>query len=334
MRPSGDNPVAELEGRGMDAIVCESLRRVYKSRSILGQVRETVALDELTMTVPQGAVFGLLGPNGAGKTTTVRMLSTLLTPTAGRATVLGADVAKQASEVRKHIGLVLGGDRGLYGRLTGRENLRYFGALNHMDPGVADRRIAYLLEMVGLADRPKTLVEEYSRGMRQRLHLARGLLTDPDVLFLDEPTIGLDPIGAQEVRQMVPVLAAEGKTILLTTHYMFEADSLCDTIAIINLGKLVALGSPTTIKRRFSKVVITEVTLREARAGIQDEIAALPSVRHVDVGSDEAFQKLTVHSETGADVRGRIAGAVGEANIERLVVREPTLEEAYISLLK
>ena len=153
-------------------------------------------------------------------------------------------------------------------------------------------------------------------------------------LFLDEPTIGLDPIGAQEVRQMVPVLAAEGKTILLTTHYMFEADSLCDTIAIINLGKLVALGSPTTIKRRFSKVVITEVTLREARAGIQDEIAALPSVRHVDVGSDEAFQKLTVHSETGADVRGRIAGAVGEANIERLVVREPTLEEAYISLLK
>ena len=147
----------------MDAISCQDLKREYKSRSLLGQSRSTVALDDLNLRVPQGQVFGILGPNGAGKTTAIRIFATLLTPTGGQASVLGFDVVKQSSEVRKRIGLVLGGDRGLYGRLSGRDNLRYFAALNHMNPRQAGPRISELLELVGLTDRPKSLVEEYSK---------------------------------------------------------------------------------------------------------------------------------------------------------------------------
>jgi ABC-2 type transport system ATP-binding protein len=155
-----------------------------------------VALRGLNLSVPRGSVFGLLGPNGAGKTTTVRILSTLLTPTGGRACVQGFDVMKQTSQVRRSIGFVLGGDRGLYGRLTGKENLEYFAALNHVEPRLASRRADELLEKVGLFERRDTLVEQYSRGMKQRLHIARGLLTDPEVVFMDEPTIGLVARGA------------------------------------------------------------------------------------------------------------------------------------------
>ena len=159
----------------------------------------------------------------------------------------------EASEVRRHIGLILGGERGLYGRLTGKENLQYFAALNHLSPSDADRRSDELLEQVGLGDRGGDMVEQYSRGMKQRLHIARALLTDPTILFMDEPTIGLDPFGAQELRQLIPELVSLGKTILLTTHYMFEADQLCQTIAMINHGTLVAIGTPAEIKRGFKQ---------------------------------------------------------------------------------
>ena len=186
------------------AIECEELGRLYESRGLLGRRSETVALDGLTLDIPRGAVFGLLGPNGAGKTTTVRILSTLLLPSSGSARVLGHDVEHEAGEVRKHIGLALGGERGLYGRLSGRDNLRYFGALQHMSGRDAGRRIDEILELVGLADSGGTLVERYSRGMRQRLQIGRALLARPEVIFLDEPTIGLDPQGAQEFRALVP----------------------------------------------------------------------------------------------------------------------------------
>ena len=195
------------------AIECANLGRVYTSRSLFGPKREVVALSEVSIQIPAGLVFGLLGPNGAGKTTTVRILATLLTPTTGTARVLGYDVVRQAGQVRRHIGFILGGDRGLYGRLTGKQNLRYFGALNHMNPREANCRSEDLLARVGLTEAGNTLVEGYSRGMRQRLHIARGLLTDPSVLFMDEPTIGLDPMAAQELRQYIPELTSQGKTI-------------------------------------------------------------------------------------------------------------------------
>ena len=317
-----------------NVIDCVNLRRVYSSRSLFGRRRESVALKDLNLQIPKGTVFGLLGPNGAGKTTTVRILSTLLTPTSGTAKVLGYDVRTQAKQVRRNIGFILGGDRGLYGRITGKQNLTYFGTLNHLSPGESQRRSTQLLEKVGLADSADVPVENYSRGMKQRLHIARGLLMDPPVLFLDEPTIGLDPIGAQELRNYVPELSAEGKTILLTTHYMAEADMLCDTIAIINRGELAAIGTPDDIKRRFSRVGIVEVTVRRAREGLLSQVSEIPGVEGVETVGDGAFQKLTISVTTGAVVMDTVTETIGAENIENLVSRDPTLEEAYINILK
>ena len=316
------------------AVECESVGRVYKSRSLLRVTREVQALRDLTMHIPKGIVFGLLGPNGAGKTTAVRILSTLLAPTTGSARVLGFDVVRQASQARRHIGLILGGDRGHYGWLTGRENLQYFGALNHLDPRDARRRTDQLLTMVGLADRGNVRVEQYSRGMKQRLHIARGLLTDPDVLFMDEPTMGLDPIGAQEIRGLIPQLVAQGKTVLLTTHYMSEADQLCHTVAMINKGELVALGTPTEIRTQFSHISVLEVTLKQARAGLLEQISSIEGVQRADAQVDGALQKLLIQTTAGRDLRQQVISVIGQENIETLVLRDPTLEEAYLSILR
>ena len=316
------------------AVECEGLGRVYRSRSILGQSRETIALQDLNLQILKGTVFGLLGPNGAGKTTTVRILSTLLSPTSGTARVLGYDVAREGGEVRKNIGLVLGGDRGFYGRLTGKENLRYFAALNHIRPRDTDRIIDDALMEAGLADQQKTLVEQYSRGMRQRLHIARGLLTDPGILFMDEPTLGLDPLGAQELRQRIPALVSQGKTILLTTHYMFEADSLCSKIAIINKGKLVALGTPTEIKQNFSSISVIELTLNETWASLQEELSRIEGVKRTTVSADGVFQKVTLHVDSGSDLREQVTGVVGTSRVESMVFRDPTLEEAYLEIIE
>ena len=316
------------------AVECVDLGRVYVSRGLTGGKRETVALRDLSISIPKGMVFGLLGPNGAGKTTTVKILSTLLTPTSGFARIGGHDVVKNAGRVREQIGLILGGERGLYGRLTGYENLRYFAALNHMAPGDAKRRSLEMLELVGLADRGDTLVEQYSRGMRQRLHLARGLLCDPSVVFMDEPTIGVDPIGAQDLRDMVPQLVERGMTVLLTTHYMFEADSLCDRIAIINHGSLVALGTPREIKSQFSNMGVTEITIRVPKQGLVEEVSQLDGVLRATAVSDGLLQRIVVHTELGANLEQSVRGLLGYDNVEGVVTRDPTLEEAYVSILR
>ena len=316
------------------AVECENMSRVYRFGSIIGRGRETEALVDLSIQVARTSVFGLLGPNGAGKTTTVRILSTLLTPTHGSARVLGYDVVKQSKQVRERIGFILGGDRGLYGRLTGKQNIRYFGALNHLDPKTAGRRADELLERVGLKGDGDTPVEQYSRGMKQRLHIARGLLTDPEVIFMDEPTIGLDPIGAQELRQYIPELVNQGKTIFLTTHYMLEADMLCDTIALIDKGRLVALGTPNEIKRTFSGVTIIEMVINQTRASLAEELSSVDGVRRVELSAEGVLQKITLMVDIGVDVRQSITQIVGVEKIESLIARQPTLEEAYVSILK
>ncbi len=315
------------------AIECEELGRRYESRGLLGRRSETVALDGLSLQIPRGAVFGLLGPNGAGKTTTVRILSTLLLPSWGSARVLGHDVEREAKEVRKRIGLALGGERGLYGRLSGRDNLRYFGALQHMAGRDAGRRIDEVLELVGLADAGGTLVERYSRGMRQRLQIGRALLARPEVIFLDEPTIGLDPQGAREFRQLVPDLAASGATVLLTSHYMLEVDQLCETICVINEGREVALGSPEEIKRRFGRASVIEVLMTEMRAGLLEALESHAAVQRAEVTSDGGTHRAMIHHDPDADVGADVTRIIGAASIVHMTTREPTLEEAYLELI-
>lgn len=309
-----------------EAIHCENLRRVYSAG-------KTVALDGINLTIPRGCVFGVLGPNGAGKTTTIRILSTLLTPTSGSAYVMGLNVMQDTVGIRSRIGLILGGDRGLYGRLTGRENLEYFAALNRIPSTIASRRIEELCKTVGLYERRNNLVEEYSRGMKQRLHIARGLLNDPEVIFMDEPTIGLDPAVARDIRSIVPRLAEQGKTVLLTTHYMVEADLLCDQIALINHGRIVADGTPAEIKQRVSRLNVIELRMREVLPECIEALEKLPGIKQVQQLQEGVLQKLVVQGINDEQFRSRIIGVLDEELVESVLEREPTLEEAYLHIL-
>ncbi len=329
MAPVSDDPPRQT------ALEVEHLRRVYKTT--LGVLRRTtkqvVAVDDISFEVAPGELFGLLGPNGAGKTTTVKMLTTLLIPSGGTARVLGMDVVRQAEGIRPRIGFIFGGERGLYWRLSAIDNLRYFASLYHVDPEVSRKRIPYLLELVGLADRGREKVEGYSRGMKQRLHVARTLLHDPEMLFLDEPTIGLDPVGARELRQVVRDLQAERKTILLTTHYMFEADALCQRIAVINHGRIVALDTPEGLKRHVLDLSVVELEVFGVPTSVLDQLRALPFVDTVSIENLDQRQALLVHTPRGSAAVPDLLGALGGVRVGKVVVREPTLEDAYVRLV-
>jgi ABC-2 type transport system ATP-binding protein len=319
----------------VNTIEVEHLRREYKAR--MGVIRRTtklvVAVDDISFDVKPGELFGMLGPNGAGKTTTVKMLTTLLLPTKGAARVLGHDVAKQAEKIRGRIGFIFGGERGLYWRLSGIDNLRYFASLYHVDPEVSKTRIPYLLELVGLADRGKEKVEGYSRGMMQRLHIARTLLHDPEVLFLDEPTIGLDPVGAREVRQVIRDLQHEKKTILLTTHYMFEADSLCERIAVINKGNIVALDTPQALKTHVADLSVVEMEVFGVPEEVLEQVRGQSFVDTVSVENVDQRQSLRIQTPRGSEAVPDLMKLLGGLRVGRVVVREPTLEDAYVRLV-
>ena len=220
------------------------------------------ALRGISFSVKKGEIFGLLGPNGAGKTTTIKILTTLLAPTSGSAYVLGHKSFGDEKDLRKKINFIFGGERSLYWRLSAYDNLRYFSDLYKIDLKTQKKRIPKLLELVGLTDKRNYKVETLSKGMKQRLQIARGLINDPEVLFLDEPTIGLDPSGAAVLRKIIKDLANSGKTILLTTHYMQEADDLCDRIGIIDKGLLIDLDTPENLKSKYKKNTLEEVYLQ------------------------------------------------------------------------
>ncbi len=319
----------------MNAIEVENLQRIYRAQiGVFNRsIKEVTAVDDISFDVQQGELFGLLGPNGAGKTTTVKMLTTLLIPSKGAARVGGFDVVKQAQEVRKRIGFIFGGERGLYWRISGEDNLRYFASLYGVDPEVSKKRIPYLMEMVGLKGRGNERVGGYSRGMKQRLHVARTLLHDPDILFLDEPTIGLDPVGAREFRNVILDLQNQKKTILLTTHYMFEADALSDRVAIINKGRVVALDTPGGLKKHVSDLSVVEVETFGAPEAVIEKLRALPFVDALSIEDREQKQMLLIQTERGAEAVPDVMAALDGQRVGRVIVREPTLEDAYVRLV-
>ena len=242
---------------------------------------------------------------------------------------------QQTAEVRKHIGFAFSGSRGLYNRLTAVQNLKYFAELYSVDPQVTRKRIPELLELVGLGARGDDRVETFSSGMTQRLHLARALLHDPAVLFLDEPTVGIDPVGSRELRQTIKTLISLGKTILLTTHYMAEAEELCNRIAIIKKGRIVALDSPDALKRRISGDSVIEATIQIGQAHILlDRLRILDDKTVVELKNATEPEKISVRTPEPARVLELLSPCLNPQYIQGLEVRNQTLEDVYVAIIK
>jgi len=324
-------------GSGSDkAIVAEHLCKVFNVTK--GTLRRTktqvVAVKDVSFEVDYGELFGLVGPNGAGKTTTIKMLTTMLIPTSGKATVLGYDIQKTVTKIRERIGIVLGGERGLYTRVSAIDNLRYFADLYGVPVNVQEKRIKELLQFMGLWERARDRVETYSKGMKQRLHLARGLINDPQLIFMDEPTIGLDPEIAKETRNMIRELVEKGKTILLTTHYMFEADELCKRVAIIRNGEIVALDTPSGLKKYVMDTSVVEI---EGFGITEKEVAKFKEVSEVlAVSADlsENKQVLKIQTPKGSEIISEVQEILKNSRIYDLKIKEPTLEDAYLRLVE
>lgn len=230
-------------------IEVKNLKRDYVTyKGVIRKKKEEIhAVKDISFSVKRGEIFGLLGQNGAGKTTTIKMLTTLLAPTEGTCKVLGHNTFGEEKKIRKRINFIFGGELGVYRRLSARDNLRYFGNLYLIDEKTQEKRIDEILKLVDLYDRGDDLAETYSKGMIQRLQIARGLMNDPEIIFMDEPTVGLDPLGARMLRDIIMKLKEEGRTVLLTTHYLPEAEELCDHMVIMKKGKVVAKGTPKEI---------------------------------------------------------------------------------------
>lgn len=319
------------------AINVVNLSKSFHTRSGLWKnKRKTInAVRGISFSINRGEVFGLLGPNGAGKTTTVKMLTTLLLPTGGKASILGFDVINQTRNVRKHIGFSFSGSRGLYNRLTANQNLKYFAELYALEPEISKKRIPELLELVGLDGRGDDRVETYSSGMAQRLHLARALLHDPDILFLDEPTVGIDPVGSRDLRNTIKNLITLGKTILLTTHYMAEAEELCEKIAIINQGKIIVNDTPDALKKKISGDTVIEVSVSATRMKFMTEILeSYEGKLSFDHKVNTETAKFTIRSKNPERIMELLSPYLNHEYLLGLEVRNQTLEDVYIAIIQ
>ena len=293
--------------------------------------QDKLALDGVDLVVPRGTVHGLLGPNGAGKTTMVRILTTLTRLDQGRVSVAGFDVQAQPRQVRASIGLA-GQQTAVDDLLSARQNLTTFGRLFRLDKAAARRRADELLELFGLADAANRAPKKFSGGMRRRLDLAASMILAPQVLFLDEPTTGLDPAGRREVWSAVRDLAAQGTTVLLTTHYLDEADKLCDRITVIDHGRNFVEDTPTGLKRRIGderlEVAATEPAVLRSVAALVEQVTGLEVALDEGAGSvsvpvPDGVRALT---EVAAEIRGR------GLEIADIGLRRPTLDEAFLYL--
>jgi ABC-2 type transport system ATP-binding protein len=324
-----------VEVTGLTKVFEKGRRTIWQRIRRERDRRETfIAVKGIDLRVERGEIFGVLGPNGAGKTTTLRMLATLLEPTSGEVQILGRDVKTHPREIRANLGAMLSGERSLYWKLTARENLEYFAALYHVPPRELAGRIDAALVAVKLADRADDYVERYSTGMRQRLALARALLPDPPLVILDEPTVGLDPQSARDLRDRVRELKRQGRTVLLTTHYMEEADQLCDRIAIIDHGEIVALDTPAALKRRIraEEVVSLEIGMAGEDAPMLARLAQSAVIARSE--RHNGTLAVTAHCASARDfVPAAFDAARSEgATIQHVEVVPVSLEDVFISL--
>lgn len=321
-----------------NSILTEKLGRIYKIRS--GKKREPkelVALEDVNLEICQGELFGLLGPNGAGKTTLIKVLTTLLAPTAGKARVAGYDVIQDPEKVRTHINMVSGGEASGYGLLTVRENLWMFAQFYGIPTKVANQRIKELLDIVGLSDRMNSKSSDLSTGLRQKMNIVRGFLTDPEVLFLDEPTLGLDVGASREVRNFVRqwVDANPKRTLLLTTHYMVEADELCDRVAIINRGRVLACDTPAYLKRQLQHESIFHIQVSPFNGKMSPEIVqALPGVINITHQPQDGYESLELILADESAL-GTVVNTLTNADVQIRTLEKsaPTLEDVFVKLV-
>lgn len=314
---------AAIQTSGLTKVFPPKRRNVVEWARRIPKKAPRAALQGVDLTVHKGELFGLLGPNGAGKTTLVKILSTLLLPTEGTVKVSGLDVREDADGIRRRVGVVLGGERALYWRLTARENLWYFSQLYNMPGDEARAAIERVLGEVDLLDRGDDRIENYSKGMKQRLHIARGLLTDPEILLLDEPTIGLDPHAARSLRALVRKLVDDlGRTVVLTTHYLYEADELSDRVGILHNGRIIAEGTPEALKAKHAgeKALVVRV-----RGDAPFERAGR---------AHDASTGITTYRLAGEADPAAAAAIVAKsgAQLVSITLEEPTLEDVFVTL--
>jgi ABC-2 type transport system ATP-binding protein len=297
--------------------------------------REFVALDQVSLEVRPGELFGLLGPNGAGKTTLIKILTTLLAPSAGTAFVDGLDVIAEADQIRPRINMVSGGESSGYGILNVRENLWLFARIYGVPTAIAQERIDKMLGVVGLTDKGTSRISYLSTGQRQKMNFCRGFITDPKILFLDEPTLGLDVTSARAIRVFIKEWMKERpeRTLLLTTHYMAEADELCDRLAIIDKGKVLACDTPANLKRQVQQFPLYALSLAPGTNG-WDAVGKLPGVHQSTLTTTPTTVELKVslHDEPaiGAVVQSLVTSGGRILTMKKV---EPTLEDVFIELV-
>ncbi len=321
---------------GPPAIEARGVRRVYNVKPT-----SVVALDGVDLEVAPGEFFGLLGPNGAGKTTLIKILSTLLLPTEGTARIFGFDVATEVKKIRRIMNMVAGGEQSGYGILTVREQLWMFSQFYGLPRKDGWRRVDELIEAIGFSDQAQQRVSTLSTGQRQKMNFARGLLNDPWILFLDEPTLGLDVAAARSVRELVIAwkAAVPGRTVLLTTHYMAEADELCERIAIVDHGRILAIGSPEALKRRVQRESIFRLELDRLDGSIAD-LARLPGVVSAAPTAEDGgpTDRQSVSLNLVLEEDGALGGVVIAlsrlgSHILALQKSEPSLEDVFVELV-
>lgn len=305
---------------------------VIATQGLTRRFDDITAVDELNLEIYPGEVLGFLGHNGAGKTTTVRLLNGVLTPTSGKARVLGLDPSVDGAKLRRRTG-VLTETPSVDERLTGYENLAIFAALFNVPPAAVESRVAELLEIFQLTDRAEDRVSEYSKGMKQKLALARAIIHQPELLFLDEPTSGLDPVITRQVHTLIRDLSRDGKhTVFLCTHNLEEAQRLCDRVAVLENGRMVALGSPGDLARDLWKGMRLEVeTSSEAISAAIKALAVIPDAREVvqEEGHPVISLSLNLREQVPEVVSHLVEAGVP---IYRLTPKEPTLEDIYFAL--
>ncbi|HSL35047.1 MAG TPA: ABC transporter ATP-binding protein [Candidatus Limnocylindrales bacterium] len=318
------------------AIDVRGIRRVYNVKP-----NPVVALQGVDLEVAPGEFFGLLGPNGAGKTTLIKILTTLLLPSSGTASIFGFDVERQTKQIRRIMNMVAGGEQSGYGILTVREQLWMFSQFYGLPSKDGWRRVDELIEAVGLDEQKEQRVSTLSTGQRQKMNFARGLLNDPWIFFLDEPTLGLDVSAARSVRELILAWKATvpGRTVLLTTHYMAEADELCDRIAIVDHGRILALGTPDELKRRVQRESVFRLELDRLDGG-PAALKRLPGVVSAAAASvqDDARERQTVEVNLVLVDDAALGGVVGAlsgigAHILALRKSEPSLEDVFVELV-